>query len=366
MLVRPIALRYSPRDALFVILAGMHGVLLLTVPSAPLIALALWWNANTISHNFIHLPFFRSQRVNALFSMLLSALLGLPQTLWRDRHVAHHTDRVWRFRWSSPMLLDAAAALAVWTVVALAGPAFFFTTWLPGWMGGMILCQVQGHFEHAGGTVSHYGRLYNALFFNDGYHVEHHARPGLHWTALPQQLDTRGEVPVNTSRWPAVLRWLETSPLDTLEQLVLRSTLLQRWIVDRHSRAFSAVLDTVPADARVTVIGGGIFPRTALVLRHSLPGARITIVDRSARNIATARPLVDDRVHFIHADFSPAHAMDTDILVVPLAFNGNRSLFYAGNVAPVVIVHDWVWRRRGNASAIVSPLLLKRVNRVGA
>ena len=29
-----------------------------------------------------------------------------------------------------------------------------------------------------------------------------------------------------------------------------------------------------------------------------------------------------------------------------------------------VLIHDWIWRRRGDASAIVSPLLLKRVNLV--
>ena len=34
-------------------LAVVQGVVLLAAPSAPLIALGVWWNSNTISHNFI-------------------------------------------------------------------------------------------------------------------------------------------------------------------------------------------------------------------------------------------------------------------------------------------------------------------------
>ena len=56
---------------------------------------------------------------------------------------------------------------------------FFLTTYLPGYAGGLALCALHGHYEHAGGTTSHYGTLYNVLLFNDGFHVEHHAHPGV-------------------------------------------------------------------------------------------------------------------------------------------------------------------------------------------
>jgi hypothetical protein len=37
---------------------------------------------------------------------------------------------------------------------------------------------------------------------------------------------------------------------------------------------------------------------------------------------------------------------------------------YGQPAAPLVVVHDWIWRRRGAASAIVSVLLAKRLNLV--
>src|SRR6185295_1722079 len=91
-------LRHSRWDALLIGLSFMHGGLLLTAPSIPLIAVGLWWNSNTVSHNFIHLPFFRSAACNRLYSMYLTALLGFPQTLWRERHLAHHSGRAMRVR----------------------------------------------------------------------------------------------------------------------------------------------------------------------------------------------------------------------------------------------------------------------------
>ena len=86
-------LQHSPWDALLAGLALAHGLLLVLVPSVPLVALGMWWNANTISHNFIHLPFFRSRTANRLFSGYLSLLLGVPQSFWKAKHLAHHAGR---------------------------------------------------------------------------------------------------------------------------------------------------------------------------------------------------------------------------------------------------------------------------------
>src|SRR5256884_9508151 len=90
--------RFPRRDAILVALAVLHGVVLAAWPLAPLIAVGVWWNSNTIAHNFIHRPFFRSAGMNRVFSAALSVLLGIPQTLWRDRHLAHHAGVASRLR----------------------------------------------------------------------------------------------------------------------------------------------------------------------------------------------------------------------------------------------------------------------------
>jgi len=59
-------------------LAAAHAAVLIAFPTAPVIALGLWWNSNTVSHNFIHRPFFRRRPANRLFAAYLSVLLGSP------------------------------------------------------------------------------------------------------------------------------------------------------------------------------------------------------------------------------------------------------------------------------------------------
>src|SRR5215470_10749732 len=83
---------WANREVWFVALALVHGGMLLAWPSILLVAIGLWWNANTISHNFIHRPFFRVRAANAAFSCYLSLLLGFPQSLWRARHLEHHFE----------------------------------------------------------------------------------------------------------------------------------------------------------------------------------------------------------------------------------------------------------------------------------
>src|SRR5262249_33950033 len=212
-------------------------------------------------------------------------LLGIPQTIWRERHLAHHTGVPWSPRFSRSLLVETALVLAIWTYLLLLHPHFFWTAYLPGYAAGLVLCFLHGHYEHARGTISHHGALYNLLFFNDGYHVEHHASPGTHWTRLPARIST--DAP--TSRWPAVVRWLDALSLEGLERWVLRSPRLQRFLLDRHERAFRRLLPLLPRANRVAIVGGGLFPRTLLILRRLLPDAEILVIDRSAANLETAR-----------------------------------------------------------------------------
>ena len=356
--------------AVFVPLTIAHAAALLAIPSIPLIALAMWWNANTIAHNFIHRPFFRSARANRAFSACLSLVLGVPQELWRQRHLRHHAEVA--HGTARPLSLSAALAGEVvlvvswWIALAVFAPWFFVSVYLPGWGIGLALCQAQGHFEHARGTTSHYGWLYNRLFFNDGYHVEHHRRPSAPWRDLP----SLGRPDTRSSRWPAVLRWLDAFSLDGLERVVARIPLLRRFVISVHERAFRRLLPEIGPAQRITIVGGGLFPRTALVLARVVPDAAVTIVDLSAANLEAARPFLapasgEVRYEFTQERFDPGSPCDTDLVILPLAFDGDRSRAYAHPPARAMLVHDWIWAPHGR-SVVISWLLLKRLNLVRA
>ncbi|MFI5179136.1 MAG: hypothetical protein ACHQO8_11255, partial [Vicinamibacterales bacterium] len=231
--------------------------------------------------------------------------------------------------------------------------------YLPGGVLVLALCQVHGHFVHARGTTSHYGRLYNLLFFNDGYHVEHHARPARHWAVLADErrADVRG------SRWPPILRWLEAFSLQSLERLVLRSPALQRYVLSTHERALRRLQPALGDVRRVLVVGGGLFPRTTLVVRRVWPEAAVTIVDAEAAHLAVARPFVDRDVTLECATFLAGARADADLVILPLDFIGDRQRVYDDPPARAVLVHDWIWARR-HRGVVVSSWLLKRLNLV--
>ena len=351
-------------------LAALHGAAVLAAPVFPLIALGVWWNSNTIAHNFVHRPFFRHRWANVLFGSYQSVLLGIPQTLWRERHLAHHADRPWHWRWSVRLCFEIGLILAAWTMLAVTAPAAFVATYVPAYLVGLGLCAIHGRYEHVGAvTTSHYGRVYNTLCFNDGYHCEHHAFPGVHWSELPGRATPGPRV----SRWPALLRWIEACSLDGLERLVLRWPRLQRFVVDAHSRAIREVLNGCEPIGQVAVIGGGLFPRTALVLRELMPQARVVIIDASLDHLDSARTFLESvstdarpPVQFRHQTFVAGDYCDGfDLVVLPLAFRGDRDALYAGPPAPFLLVHDWCWHRRG-VGRLVSLFLLKRVNLVRA
>jgi hypothetical protein len=358
--------RFSRNDARLVALAALHAAILVVWPVAPLIAVGVWWNSNTIAHNFIHRPFFRSTGMNRLFSAALSVLLGVPQTLWRDRHLAHHAGSEWRLRVSRCLVAETALVLCLWSALAWLEPRFFMLVYLPGYLAGLGLCALQGHWEHAvGPPISHYGRIYNFLCFNDGYHAEHHAAPAIHWS----QLAHFNQVGAATSAWPPLMRWLEemrwleVRPLEILERLVLLSPRLQRFVLRTHRRAFRALLPQLQTIRKVTIVGGGLFPRTALILRELLPSAQLTIVDSDPRNLETARGLLDGNIEYRNERYVLGESRDCDLTVFPLCLDGDREAIYCRPPSPFVLVHDWIWRRRG-AGAVVSGALLNRLNLV--
>jgi hypothetical protein len=346
-------------DTVLIGLAALHAAAVIAWPAAPLIAAGVWWNSNTISHNFIHRPFFRARAMNHMFSAALSVLLGIPQTLWRDRHFAHHAGREWSLRLSRSLVVETVLVVALWTTLLSLAPRFFLLTYFPGYLAGLALCAMHGYWEHAGGPpVSHYNSLYNLLCFNDGYHAEHHAAPGVHWTRLHQRKIEGARASSRSSLFRLIAH-----PLEFLERIVLRSPRLQRFVVRKHREAFASLLPQLAPVRDATIVGGGLFPRTALILHALLPAARLTILEAEPRHIETARGLIDPGVAWRNAHFIPGERLDCDLTVVPLCLEGDRAAVYRQPPSPAVLVHDWIWRPRGT-SVVVSWLLLKRINLV--
>ncbi len=390
--------RSSRQDARVLAAGLLHGVLvallLAVAPRAAPAERALWiaalavslvWASNTVAHIHLHTPLFRARAANRALSLYLTLLLGVPQTWWRRRHLRHHglpLGHPPRAR----ALVEVILLAGLWASLAGAGSRAGLQVYLPAWALAAALCALQGHYEHAAAgaapAVDHYGRIYNWLWFNDGHHAQHHRTPSAHWTALPAA--GAGDAQGRASPWPPLVRWmagltgaaaaLVPAALDLLERLPLGSPWWRRFVLDRHRHALSALLAGVDRAAlrRVCIVGGALFPRTALLLRELLPDAALIVVDANPRHVGAARALLRDLggdVSFVTARFDPAappeSARHADLLVVPLAYRGARAPFYAAPPAPLVLIHDWIWRRRGARGAIVSPWMLKRINLVG-
>jgi fatty acid desaturase len=136
---------------------------------------------------------------------------------------------------------------------------FFYISWkwtllvyLPAFYLSLALVNVQNYYEHYGAapgsrltdSVSYYGRVYNLLTFNDGYHQEHHLRPQSHWSRMPEvrskyrsELD---EVERIISPVPAILGIFHRNR----KQLHRRPASLRRPPV-KEANALSQVAETV-------------------------------------------------------------------------------------------------------------------------
>lgn len=344
-----------------VLAALLHALALLLWPAWWLIGLGLWWNSNTIAHYFLHQPFFTNRTANRTFALFETLLLGVPQTLWKQRHLAHHAGNEWHFKRNRSLNGELILLSLLWTSLLIWDPNFFAFSYLPGWILGLALCQVQGHYEHHRGTVSHYGRLYNLLFFNDGFHVEHHLRPHEPWSALPA---LRAGIE-HASRWPAVLRWLDNVGLVALEKFVLRFVVLQRWVLASHTKAFRRLLRDRAGLQHIAIVGGGLFPRTAIILRKLFPEAKLTIFEMNPAHIEIARQYLE-ALEFRAECFDENTPGFWDLLVLPLSFQGPRERVLAGGKARTVLSHDWFWNGRGGEGTLISPWLLKRLNAIDA
>lgn len=211
-------------------------------------------NFQCVAHNFIHHPFFTSKRANRVFSVFNSLMIGGSQTLYRFHHLNHHRwnndlpdptngrsrddSSTWQYgrppEAEEPLLtyalfgyfrtdfrallatarrknllaqvgieyLTLVVFLGVLATINWRGMVFFY---LPVWLLGNVAATAENYLEHFGATpgdrrrdsVSSYNRLYNLIWFNNGYHQEHHFRPQMHWTRVPE---VRAELPPDNER----------------------------------------------------------------------------------------------------------------------------------------------------------------------
>ncbi len=246
-------LKYSAWDWLPVSLAILHFACVigffLAFPSMPwpariaaalIYSISISWSINSISHNFLHNPYFVSKWLNTAFSYLLSVAIGFSQTMYTFVHMRHHSgnadrpgadgntidylsiykhgkdgkpENVWKytflsfFRDDPKEILDGIAEKrpehARQAKRELAAMALFYAclgilNWkfivflLPFYYLGHCLSYLNGYYEHFGADpdkpiawgVSTYHKLYNWTWMNNGYHAEHHYRPKQHWTKM--------------------------------------------------------------------------------------------------------------------------------------------------------------------------------------
>jgi fatty acid desaturase len=99
--------------------------------------------------------------------------------------------------WGNIELAAFATALFMMTIIVPTNPIHFINWrfivyFLPFWYLGHCFSYLNGYYRHYGANpdkpiawgVSSYGKIYNWLFFYNGYHAEHHFRPKVHWTKM--------------------------------------------------------------------------------------------------------------------------------------------------------------------------------------
>lgn len=235
-------LKHHKNDALLVIIALIQVTLLIapfivdmSVPVLSILVLInvllLGTNYQCVAHNFIHNPFFHSKILNQAFSILNTLCLGIPQSLYRVHHLEHHRHNnhpekdessTYKFgtngqeeniflystvgilrtpmgplyksaRKQSPLIVIELVSLILFvTILGLINWKLLLGYVVSSYILGQVFALWENYCEHhfadfndrKRDSVSCYNSLYNFLWFNNGYHQEHHFSPQVHWTKI--------------------------------------------------------------------------------------------------------------------------------------------------------------------------------------
>jgi fatty acid desaturase len=213
------------------------------VPAFMAIMWSYCWNLQCISHNFIHNPYFTNPWLNRAYSVLETLALGVPHIFYHHYHMNHHwgdndakgpdgttkdwssiyrhskddqPEAFWKYCLVSffrvelkPLLrvvirhgytevlqagVETVVLAAFWLTMLVVNWKYFAFFYLPSYYLGWVLSYAEGYLEHFGckpgnyfaNSVSSYNWIYNLLWFNNGYHQEHHWDPKVHWTKMPE------------------------------------------------------------------------------------------------------------------------------------------------------------------------------------
>ncbi|MBY0525456.1 MAG: fatty acid desaturase [Gemmataceae bacterium] len=212
-------------------------------PAFVVIMRSYCWNLQCVSHNFIHNPFFSNDWLNRAYGVLETLTLGVPQILYHHYHMNHHfgdndkvgpdgTTKDWSsiYRYGTndqpesflrycfvsffrvevgpivqkvlrkgrgqvnQLIVESVAMATFWITMLAVNWRYFVCFYLPSYYLGWVLSYAEGYLEHYGcqpgnqyaNSVSSYHWLYNLVWFNNGYHQEHHWDPKKHWTRMRQ------------------------------------------------------------------------------------------------------------------------------------------------------------------------------------
>ena len=103
---------------------------------------------------------------------------------------------IWRNGRRHILLLAAESAVLAtfWLAMLLADWRYLLFYYVPSYYLGWVFVYAHTYVLHYGAkpgnyyanSVSSYHWLYNWVFFNNGYHQEHHWDPKAHWTTMPR------------------------------------------------------------------------------------------------------------------------------------------------------------------------------------